>query len=105
LWRITRHSFLYPREKRSAADIELAAEDFLTSARVLEQHMFGRQYVVGDGFTAADCMTAHVIDWAADKKLLSQLPQLHAYVSRLHLRINAPPDFDEARTRFVASNK
>src|SRR5215469_8338723 len=43
LWRITRHSFLYPPEKRSPAEIELAREDFRTMAAVLDRHLEGRE--------------------------------------------------------------
>jgi glutathione S-transferase len=103
LWRMTRHSFLYPKEKRSAADIALAAEDFVTIAKVFDRHMVGRQFIVGDKFSAADCVTGYLIDWAADKNLLDDLPQLKAYVSQLHQRAQAPPNFAEARIRLEAS--
>jgi glutathione S-transferase len=99
LWRITRHTFLYPKEKRSATEITLAAEDFVTMAKVLDQHMIGRRYIVGEKFTAADCVTAYVIDWAADKRLMDELPQLCAYRSRLRERTTAPPDFAGARAQ------
>src|SRR5579859_738057 len=42
LWRITKHSFLLPEERRSPADIELAREDFVAMAKVLDRHMAGR---------------------------------------------------------------
>jgi glutathione S-transferase len=103
LWRMTRHTFLYPKDQRSPADIVLAAEDFATVAKVLDQHMIGRQFIVGDRLTAADCVTAYIIDWAADKQLLDALPELRAYMSRLHLRTNAPPTFAEARIRWEAA--
>lgn len=100
LWRMTRHTFIYPKEQRSAAEIRLAADDFVTMAKVLDQHMIGRRYIVGEKFTAADCVTAYVIDWAADKQLMEELPQLCAYRSRLRERTTAPPDFVGARAQF-----
>src|SRR5688572_12017555 len=48
LWRITKHTFLYPEDKRIAKDVDLAREDFTAMAAVLERHMDGRQYIVGD---------------------------------------------------------
>jgi len=100
LWRMTRHTFLYPPEKRSAAEIALAAEDFRTMATVLDRHLIGRSFIVGDSFTAADCVAAYIVDWAAEKNLLDELPELRAYRSRLHQRTNAAPHFSEARLRF-----
>src|SRR5256885_6838624 len=43
LWRIARHSAIYPPEKRIAADIPIACQDFLDMAAGLEQHMERRQ--------------------------------------------------------------
>ncbi len=33
-------------------------------ATVLEDHMAGRTFIVGDAITAADCVTAYLMDWA-----------------------------------------
>jgi glutathione S-transferase len=97
LWRMTRHTSLYPPEKRSATEIALAAEDFVAMAKVLDRHMIGRRYIVSEQFTAADCVTAYVMDWAVDKGLLGDLPQLRAYRTRLRARSAAAPDFAQAR--------
>jgi glutathione S-transferase len=91
LWRIARHSFIYPEDKRSPADIALAQEDFIEMAKVLEQHMVGREFIVGDTMTAADCVTAYVIDWASMVDLLGDLPLLRAYLERMYARPKAPP--------------
>ena len=53
LWRMTKHSFLYPQEKRIPADIELAQEEFRAMAAILDRHMEGRDFIVGDRITAA----------------------------------------------------
>ena len=90
LWRIVRHSFLYPEDKRLPADIELARGDFRDMASVFEQHMAGRQYVAGDSFTVADCVTAWTIDWAGETKLLDGLPNSSAYLERMYARPKAP---------------
>ncbi|WP_423381980.1 glutathione S-transferase family protein [Burkholderia sp. LMG 32019] len=97
LWRITRHSFLYPPEKRSPADIELAREDFRTMAAILDKHLEGREFIVGDTLTVADCVTAYLIDWAGECNLIESFPQLRAYLERLYARPKAPQRIAEAR--------
>ena len=98
LWRIVRHSFIYPEDKRSPADIALAREDFADMAQVLEQHMAGREFIVGNAITAADCVAAYTIDWANEFKLLDALPQLRAYLERMYARPKAPLRFAAAST-------
>jgi glutathione S-transferase len=90
LWRISRHSFLYPPDKRSPADIALAREDFATMAEVLDKHLEGREFIVGDRLTVADCVTVYLIDWANEAHLLDAFPRLQAYLERLYARPEAP---------------
>ena len=97
LWRITRHAFLYPPEKRIAADIELAKEDFETMAKVLESHLDGRRFIVGDALTAADCVTAFLIDWANEVRLIDAFPRMQAYLERMYSRPEAPQRIAQAR--------
>jgi len=96
LWRITRHTMLYPEDRRLPADIALAREDFVAMAAVLERHMEGRQFIVGSGLTVADCVTAYVIDWANEQRLLEGFPQLRAYLERMYARPKAPQRIAEA---------
>ncbi|WP_431228064.1 glutathione S-transferase family protein [Burkholderia contaminans] len=97
LWRITRHAFIYPPEKRSPADIELAREDFRTMAAILDKHLEGREFIVGDTLTVADCVTAYLIDWAGECNLIESFPQLRAYLERLYARPKAPQRIADAR--------
>ncbi|WP_175954299.1 glutathione S-transferase family protein [Burkholderia sp. BCC0405] len=97
LWRITRHSFIYPPEKRSPADIELAREDFKTMAEILDKHLEGREFIVGDTLTVADCVTAYLIDWAGECNLIESFPNLRAYLERLYARPKAPQRIADAR--------
>jgi glutathione S-transferase len=46
-WRIARHTSLYPETRRLPGDVVLASEEFKAMAGVLEEHMKGRQFVVG----------------------------------------------------------
>lgn len=97
LWRITRHSMLYPPDKRLPADIELARSDFATMAAILDKHMDGREFIVGDRLTVADCVTVYLIDWANEFHLIDGFPRLHAYLERLYARPDAPARIAEAR--------
>ena len=96
LWRIARHSFLYPEAKRLPQDIVLAREEFAAMATILNRHMEGRQFIVGDGITIADCVTAYLMDWANEQHLIDDCPQLRAYLSRMYARPKAPQRITEA---------
>jgi len=96
LWRISKHSALYPVEKRLPADIALAREEFLAMAAVLDSHLEGRQFIVGDSITVADCVTAYVVDWADELKLISGFGRLRGYLERMYARPAAPQRIAEA---------
>ena len=90
LWRIARHTSLYQEQDRLPADLVLARRDFKPMAAVLEAHMTGRAYVVGDRVTAADFVVAYTLDWAGEAQLLEDFPTLRAYVERMYARPRAP---------------
>jgi glutathione S-transferase len=96
LWRITKNTVLYPEDKRLPADIALAKEEFNAMATVLELHLEGRQFIVGDRVTVADCVTAYLIDWANELKLIEAFPQLRAYLARMYARPTAPQRIADA---------
>jgi glutathione S-transferase len=96
LWRITRHTALYPEHLRLTAEVSLARQDFTDMAAVLEAHMQGRQFIVGDTLTVADIVTAYTLDWANEFQLLDDFPQLFGYMERMYARSPAPPRIAEA---------
>jgi glutathione S-transferase len=96
LWRMAKHRHLYPEHKRLPQDIDLAREDFAAMAAVLERHMEGRQFIVGDRVTVADCVTAYLMDWANEQHMLDGLPNLGAYLRRMYARSTAPQRIAEA---------
>lgn len=96
LWRIAKHTFLYPEDKRLPEDIALAREEFVAMAAVLEQHMDGRAFIVGDNITIADCVTAYVLDWGNENGLIDDFPNLKAYFERMYARPKAPQRIAEA---------
>jgi glutathione S-transferase len=91
LWRIARHTALYPEDRRLPADVVLASEDFRAMADVLEQHMQQRPFVTGDRVTVADFVLAYTLDWANEVKLLDGFPKLSAYMERMYARPRAAP--------------
>jgi glutathione S-transferase len=96
LWRISRHTALYPEAKRLPGDVILASEEFKAMAAVLAKHMERREYVVGDQATVADFVMAYTLDWGNEAKLLSEFPALLAYVDRMYARPRAPQRIAEA---------
>jgi glutathione S-transferase len=96
LWRISRHTVLYPEDRRLPADVKLASEDFAPMARVLEEHMHGRKFVVGDRLSVADLVIAYTLDWAGEFHLLGDLPVLRAYMEQMYARPKAAPRIAEA---------
>jgi len=101
LWRITRHTSLYPESKRSPAEVALAREDFAPLAQVVEDHMKGREFVVGDHVTVADFVLAYTLDWAQTARLLNGYPNLEGYLERMYARPKAPPRIKEAFARVL----
>lgn len=91
LWRITRNTSLYPEDQRSPADIARAREDFAPMAAVLEKHIKGRQFIVGNTATVADFVTAYTLDWANEFQMLDGFPQLKSYMTKMYERPHAAP--------------
>jgi glutathione S-transferase len=103
LWRIARHTFLYPEQQRLPADIALARSDFTTMAKVLDDHMASRPFVVGQQFSAADCVLAYLMDWAHEEKLLGTSHNLLRYLEEMYARPAAPPRIAEAMARLESA--
>ncbi|WP_194954423.1 glutathione S-transferase family protein [Sphingopyxis solisilvae] len=90
LWRIALHNFIYEAGDQSATEPELAKRDALRMIAVLEQHMQGRDYLVGNAPTVADFNAAFTLDWAREEALLDDAPALSAYLDRMYARPQAP---------------
>lgn len=90
LWRIARHTALYPEHQRLPADVALARREFTEMAAVLETHMHDRTYVAGDRPSAADFIVAYTLDWGSEAGLLGDFPALRSYVDRMYARPRAP---------------
>jgi glutathione S-transferase len=102
LWRITRHTRLYPESKRLPDDVALAREEFTAMAGVLDEHMCGRQFVTGDAATVGDFVLAYTLDWANEVQLLDGFPPLRTYMERMYARARAPMRIAETFARMTA---
>lgn len=105
LWRIARHTRLYPAQRRLPADVVLAREDFTAMAQVLEAHMAQRSFVVPESVSVADFVVAWTLNWARVHGLLESFPNLGAYVERMYARPQAPPRMPRSTTSAQAHAK
>ena len=96
LWRIARHTFVYPEEKRLSQDVELARQECMEMVAVLERHMAGREFIVGDRLSVADFNAAYTLDWANEDKMLDNAPRLREYLKSMYARPSAPITIAEA---------
>ena len=90
LWRIAKHTSIYPQEKRLPAEVDLARADFLAIAGVADEHLATREYLVGNSATVADFILAYTLDWANEVGLLTTFGHLQAYLERMYRRPKAP---------------
>jgi glutathione S-transferase len=69
-----------------AAEREREAKSIGEHLGLLEKALAGRQFIVGDRFTAADVVVASVCSWAKLLGLTGELPECDAYAKRLLAR-------------------
>ena len=96
LWRIARHTVLYPEKKRLPQDIDLARQECRDMVAVLEQHMEKRDFMVADRLSVADFNAAYTLDWANEEKMLDRTPRLREYLKSMYARPTAPPTIAQA---------
>jgi glutathione S-transferase len=96
LWRIARHTFVYPEEKRLPQDVDLARQECVKMVAVLERHMQDREFMVGDRLSVADFNAAYTLDWANEEKMLDDAPRLREYLRSMYARPTAPATIAEA---------
>jgi len=90
LWRIARHTRLYPEQRRLPADVAIASEEFRDMAAVLDARLRDREFVAAKNVTVADFVTAYTLDWGHTAGLLERFPGLVAYMERMYTRPQAP---------------
>jgi glutathione S-transferase len=90
LWRIARNTVIYAESRRMPADVEMATGECKAMLAVLEKHMQGRGYFVGDRLSVADLNAAYTLDWAREAGMLDDAPALRAWVGKMYARPEAP---------------
>ena len=86
LWQIRLQETLLPEAVRSQAIADLNREKIKTEIMPqLEARLEAHDYICGDTFTAADCLTAQNINWGRAYGLCSS-PVFKAYMKRLFKR-------------------
>jgi glutathione S-transferase len=81
---IVRNRFTKQKPQRNAALVAESRERYAAALAVLERALEGKPYVVGDAFTAADIMIAYgIVMGRITKELPADLPNVHAYLTRL----------------------
>jgi glutathione S-transferase len=103
LWRIARHTSLYPKAIRLPDEVGIARNDFCDMAKVLEEHLSGRTFLVDGKVSVADFVAAYTLDWANEVKLLEGFPRAKRYMEEMYARPKAPPRIAEALASVRAS--
>lgn len=76
------HQIRLPEAERSAKLLEEGKKKFAEVARVLNNAVRGKTFLLGDQFSAADAMIASTLAWARAMGLVNGYPELEAYVQR-----------------------
>lgn len=84
---------ILPEDQRNPAAVAQAIERFKAPAAVLQERLKGREYIVGDKFSAADVVVAGVLTLGNRVDQLAEFPGLKAYMGRLMERPAAKKAF------------
>ena len=82
LWTIGKHTFVHPEDKRVPEILPLAQWEFDRVLRVLDCKLAGREFALGDRFSAIDILITHILRWAHAFKVNNAYEQLTAYRDR-----------------------
>jgi glutathione S-transferase len=80
------HTRGLPESERSAAESQRARTRFQDVAGVLQKAVAGKQFLVGDRFSAADIIVCSMLGWANSMKMLDELPELATYAKGMLAR-------------------
>ena len=95
LVQILQHTRFLPEAERNPAVIEKSSQRFKTVATVIQDRMQGREYIVGNRFTAADIVLGGVVRFGDMLGQLGDHPGLQAYAKRLMERPAAKKAFGQ----------
>ncbi len=75
-----------PEAERSPVLAEKARIDFQEVIQLIEKSLQGKEFLLGDTFSAADIMLGHSLLNAKRYQMLHNVPHLEAYLARLEAR-------------------
>ena len=85
LWNKLRHRFLLPEEVR--VDVgPAAAYDFANEVKALDRRLAGRDYALGNRFSAVDILLGDMGGWARAGKFRIESDRVNAYLDRVLAR-------------------
>jgi glutathione S-transferase len=90
LWLNTKHTRMYPESERVPQVIEPNNKEFLKAARVLDNYLAGRLFMVGETFSVTDIIVGYTLHWARRLGLLAEFAPSLAYLDRLFQRPHCP---------------
>jgi glutathione S-transferase len=76
------HTFFLPQEQRQEAVAEKGRKHFHEVARMLEEKLRGREFLVGTSFTAADIIMVTNLTLAQMMGMMADFPALQEYARR-----------------------
>ena len=80
------HGSRLPAEQRNPQILEQARTQLAAGLRVLEDHLKGKEFILGGQFSAADVVVGSGLLWAGSLGVLEGLPNILAYIERLKQR-------------------
>ena len=86
LWAMAKHRFVLPEERRVPAIIDTARWEFTVAAQILAKGLEGREFILGNNFSAADILLGHTLAWARAFDVVTEQPTVDAYADRLFAR-------------------
>jgi glutathione S-transferase len=78
--------YLFPDAPGAEERAVQGADELAVHARLLSERLEGREFLVGDRFTAADIMIGTALIWAEKAGALADYPVLRGYLQRLTAR-------------------
>jgi glutathione S-transferase len=102
LWTAARHSFVYPPEKRIEAAVASGRAEFTSQLPYLSKMLGDKLFLLGDQFTIADILIAHILLWGSQQQKLDLVfDNINQYLKRCVSR----PNYSKLVDRFKSESK
>jgi glutathione S-transferase len=86
LMKVFLHTVRLPAEKQVPSIAEEGRQKFYKCARIVEDRLKGKEFLVGNKFSVADIVMGTLVSWAGGMKLMNDFPSLKAYWSSMRER-------------------